>query len=62
MKHGEGVLIDKIGNKFEGNFIWDSLTGFAIFTTNKGVVYKCEWKDYKQEGKGEEIWPDSSWY
>ena len=52
MKHGEGTLIhsgttayEKGNESYSGNWSYDKMEGYGIYTYTSGAVYSGEWKD-----------------
>ena len=41
---GEGLFIDCLGNKYEGQFRLSMAHGKGLYTNTQGAVYEGEWK------------------
>lgn len=50
--HGEGTLIDRLGNKFDGNFVYGLLDGEGTIRYANGLRYKGGIRNWKKNGYG----------
>lgn len=62
-KQGNGILINRKGNKYEGEFSNDVQNGKGFFDVlYPKRLYKGQWKNGKLEGYGEAQYEDGAQY
>lgn len=62
-KHGIGILILENGDRYEGSFVYDEMSGFGKFTwKNSGNVYEGDFVSDTMHGKGKFIWKNGEKY
>ncbi len=63
LREGTGKITYKIdGSVYSGDFLADTLTGHAEYTSADGTMYVGDVVDGKKHGKGKYTYPDGSYY
>jgi len=56
-KHGHGCYVDKVGNRYEGNFLHNKRHGWGMYTfSESGNYYRGQFEEGRFHGHGTHVW------